>query len=93
MTTPPANCSEFIPPAWKQPVAGYPLPDFSAADAAPDELDAARKEAKAWQGFAVGQTGQLNKANGRQADTIHIFETCERRANDARPRKKFLGVF
>ena len=74
-------------------MAGYPLPDFNAADTAPTELDAAREEAKAWQGFGVGQTGQLSKANGRQADTMHIFTTCEKRANDARPRKKILGIF
>lgn len=74
-------------------MAGYPLPDFSAADDATNELDAAREEAKIWQGFGVGQTGQLSKANGRQADTIHIIETCERKANDARPRKKILGLF
>jgi hypothetical protein len=79
VTTPPANCSEFIPPSWKVPVESAPLPK---EDTAQD-----------WQGFGVGQTGQLVKANGRQADTVHIFETCERRANDARPRKKFLGIF
>jgi hypothetical protein len=64
--TPPANCSEFIPPSWKVPVESAPLPKADTA--------------QGWQGFGVGQTGQLVKANGRQADTVHIFETCEKRA-------------
>lgn len=46
-----------------------------------------------WQKFGVGQSGQLSKANGRLSDTLHIFSTCEKRANDARPRKKILGIF
>lgn len=79
VSTPPANCSEFIPVGWKAPIEGYPLP-------ADDEL-------KSWQLFGVGQTGNLSKANARQSDTIHIFETCERRTNLSRPRKRLLGVF
>ncbi len=79
VATQPANCSEFIPTGWKAPVDGYPLP---ADDTLP-----------AWQAFGVGQSGQLSKANDRQADTLHIFETCEKRTNDALPRRKFLGVF
>ena len=93
VSTPPADCSAFIPPAWTNPVTGYPLPDFHEADSAPDPVQAARAEAKAWQQFGVGQSGQLAKANGRQADTLHIFETCENRINAARPRRKFLGIF
>ena len=79
VSTPPARCSEFIPAEWAEPVPGAPLPQ---ADAARD-----------WQAFGVQQSGQLSKANGRVADTLHIFETCERLANEARPRKQLLAIF
>jgi len=77
--TPPAECSRFIPDRWKEGVPGAPLPDENTA--------------RAWQGFGVAQSGQLSKANGRLSDTLHIFGECERRANEARPRKKILGIF
>lgn len=78
VTTPPSNCIAFIPVGWREPIAGYPLP---ADDTLP-----------AWQSFAVGQSGQLSKANDRHADTLHIVAECERRQLEARPRKKFLGI-
>jgi len=78
VTTPPADCLGYIPTGWKTPIEGYPLP---ADDTLPS-----------WQQFGVGQSGQLTKANERQKDTLHIIGECEKRANDARPRKKFLGV-
>lgn len=77
--TPPADCSAFIPPQWREAVPGAALPqDDTARD---------------WQAFGVAQSGQLAKANGRLADSLHIFGECERRANDARPRQKILGIF
>ena len=79
VTIPPAECSRFIPEGWKEPVPGAALPQ---ADTARD-----------WQAFGVAQSGQLSKANGRMADTLYIFGECERRMNEARPRKKFLGIF
>lgn len=79
VTTPPADCTAFIPPAWKEPIPGAPLP---ADDTLPE-----------WQKFGVGQSGQLSKSNGRNADALHIISTCETKANQARPRKKFLGIF
>lgn len=82
VTTPPADCTGFIPDAWQEPVAGYPLPPASAGD-----------DARQWQAFGVGQTGQLAKANGQKADILHIVGECERRANDARPRQKWMGLF
>lgn len=77
--TPPANCTAFIPDAWREAVPGAALPQDDTA--------------RAWQGFGVSQSGQLSKANGRLADTLHIVGECERRMNDARPRKKLLGIF
>lgn len=72
-------CSALIPGEWKKPIEGAPLPS----------KDAAMGD---WVGFAFAQTGQLDKANGRTADTIGIIERCE--ARDAKtPRRKVLGVF
>lgn len=79
VNTPPADCSSFIPAGWKTPIEGASLP---ADDTLPE-----------WMKFGLGQSGQLSKANGRHADTLHIFGECERRQNDARPRKKLLGIF
>lgn len=79
VTTPPADCIAYVPDGWREPVEGYSLP---SDDTLP-----------AWQQFGVGQSGQLTKANERQKDTLHIIGECERRANDARPRRKILGIF
>ena len=79
VTTPPADCSAFIPDAWREGVAGAPLPTEDTA--------------RGWQSFGVAQSGQLAKANGRLADTLHIVGECERLASAARPRKKVLGIF
>jgi hypothetical protein len=77
--TPPADCLAFIPDSWREPVSGAPLPDGM--------------DARAWMAFGVEQTGQLDKANGRQADTLHIIGQCERNANKARPQHLAPGVF
>jgi len=37
-----------------------------------------------WAGAYVGMSGQLDKANGRTADTISIVGVCESQANAAR---------
>lgn len=48
-----------------------------------------------WIAFADAQTGRLDVANGRTADTLGIIERCEARDREAveRSRPKFLGVF
>ncbi len=79
VATQPANCTGFIPTGWKTPIEGYPLP---ADDTLPS-----------WMQFGVGQSGQLTKSNDRLADTLHIVGECEKRANEARPRKKLFGIF
>lgn len=92
VTTPIADCAGFIPDRWRAPVPGVALP----APIGPDVVnDQAKLEAalKGWMQFGVGQSGQLEKANGRTGDTIFIVEKCEARANAARPRKKILGIF
>lgn len=48
-----------------------------------------------WISFGDQQTAQLDKANGRLSDTLHIFGECERRAAKAveKSRPRFLGIF
>lgn len=48
-----------------------------------------------WIAFADAQTGRLDVANGRTADTLGIIERCEARDREAveRSRPKFLGIF
>lgn len=75
------NCSAFVPQAWREPVPGAELPEGNTVGD--------------WIAFADREAAQLDKANGRLADTLHIIGECERRAARAveRSRPKFLGVF
>ena len=75
------HCSAYIPAAWRSPVPPAPLPEGDAVGAWIAALDA--------------QTGQLDKANGRLIDTLHIVGECERRAAGAikASRPRFLGIF
>jgi len=50
-------------------------------------------DARAWMAFGIEQSGQLDKSNGRTADILHIVSACEKNANKARARGKWLGVF
>lgn len=74
-------CSALLPDSWREPVPGAPLP---AGETVGD-----------WIAFGDAQTGQLDKANGRTADTIGIVERCEARDRAAikKSRPKFLGIF
>ena len=60
------DCSALIPPSYRQPVAGTPLPP---ADADAGDL---------WTALD-GQTSRLDEANGRAADLIAIAEACQAR--------------
>ena len=77
----PGACSSLLPDNWRGPVEGFPLPDGNVVGD--------------WILAFDGQTGQLDKANGRTADAIGIIERCEARDREAvkRSRLKFLGVF
>jgi hypothetical protein len=48
-----------------------------------------------WIAFSDAQTGRLDVANGRTADSLAIIERCEARDARAvdRSRPKFLGLF
>ena len=48
-----------------------------------------------WIVFGDAQTGRLDIANGRTADSLAIIERCEARDREAveKSRRKFLGLF
>ncbi len=48
-----------------------------------------------WIAFGDAQTGRLDVANGRQADTLGIISRCEERDREAvkKSRPRFLGIF
>lgn len=56
-----------MPAEWEAGVPGADLPDPATTSALP------------WQSFAIAQTGQLDKANGRTRDTIQIVRSCNKR--------------
>lgn len=84
VTTPPASCAQLIPREWAEGVAGHPLPDLIQIDRLKDEALRAELEKREWQKAFVGQSVQLEIANGRTADVIYLFGNCERLANEAR---------
>lgn len=77
----PSACSTLIPDSWREAVPGAPLPKGDTVGE--------------WVTFGDAQTGQLDKANGRTADTVGIIERCEKRDAAAvkKARPKFLGIF
>jgi hypothetical protein len=76
----PGACSTLIPDSWRAGVEGAPLPDGETVGD--------------WIAFADAQTGRLDVANGRTADSLAIIERCEERDRRAvqRSRPKFLGL-
>jgi len=91
ITTPPAACSKLIPSDWTKGVAATPVPantDTSAWIGKPltDAIEAAI--IAPWAAAYVAQDGQIEKANGRTADTVQIVQTCEDMVNAARPDAK-----
>jgi hypothetical protein len=52
-------------------------------------------DARPWQAGFVGQTGQLEAANGRYADAVGIVSRCEARDAAAvkKAKPKLLGTF
>jgi hypothetical protein len=76
----PSSCSTLIPDSWRAGVDGAPLPDGETVGD--------------WIAFADAQTGKLDVANGRTADSLAIIERCEARDREAvqRSRPKFLGL-
>lgn len=93
-----APCSDLIPDAWRKPVehaAGpreVPAPADGSIGA---QLAHAVEVGKAWMEYGLAETGQLEKANGRAADSIGITERCEARDRAAveRSKPRFLGIF
>ncbi|WP_288989869.1 hypothetical protein [uncultured Sphingopyxis sp.] len=91
-----APCSSLVPEDWRAGVEGAAAPASVALPPVghPDALEAYADLAREWMKFGVGQTGQLQKANGRTADAIGIIERCEARDRAAieRARPKILGI-
>lgn len=81
-----SDCSQLVPSNWRTGVASAALPARTEDD---------RERLNEWINFSVRQTGQLEKANDRTADTIGIIERCEERDREAikRAKPKFLGIF
>ena len=77
----PSACSGLIPDSWHKPVEGAPLPDGNTVGD--------------WVAFGDAQTGRLDVANGRQADTLAIISRCEERDKAAvkQSRPRLLGIF
>lgn len=86
VTTPPARCAELIPRKWAEGVSGTPLPTFATIDQIADPKLRAELEKREWQKAFVGQSVQLEIANGRTADVIYLFGNCERLQNEARAK-------
>lgn len=82
------RCSDLLPSSWLEGVPGVMIPEGVKL---PDGHD----DARPWQGGFVGQTGQLEMANGRYADGVGIVKRCEDRNAAAlkAAKPKFLGVF
>lgn len=70
----PNACSGLIPERWRGGVESAPFPASAELQADP---------ATAWRLFGVRQTGSLDEANARTADSIAIVEACERRDKEA----------
>lgn len=66
------GCSELLPPEWKKPVEGAPLPDGM--------------DVGSWISFGDAQTGKLDVANLRTISAIEIIARCE--ARDAKAVKR-----
>ena len=75
------DCAKQIPPSWK---LGVPPVDLPFPETLPDGHD----NAKPWQEGFIGQTGQLEKANDRTADTDYIYANCLQMHRDAQTQAK-----
>lgn len=91
VSTPPPQCSKLIPSSYAQPVEAAPVPedDNRIAQWIGQPLTNAIVAAIAapWASAYTAQDGQLEKANGRTADTIEIIRNCEALLTAARADK------
>ena len=80
------NCSALLPSEWENGVSNA---DLAASNDDPTEM------LKVWTKFAVGQTGNLQKANERYVAAVGIVSRCEERDKTAieKSKPKFLGIF
>lgn len=83
-----SNCSDLLPAEWEKGVEPVEQPVSAKL---PDGHD----DARPWQAGFVGQTGQLEKANGRTSDAIGITRRCEARdrAADKASEKRWWQIW
>jgi hypothetical protein len=85
---PPARCVDLTPKGWHDGVEAAPVPsntDVTAWLGQPLTKAMVAAIIAPWASGYVAMSGQLEKANGRTADTMDITRECERQVNDARP--------
>lgn len=89
VSTPPAACNRLIPHEWADGVPAANVPqNFDTSKLVGTVLTQAIVAAiiAPWANAYVEMNGQLDKANGRTADTITIVQQCEAQVNAARPK-------
>jgi len=85
---PPARCADLIPKGWSDGVPAAAVPDNApVVMGAPLTPQIVAAIIAPWASAYVEQDSQIDKANGRTADTISIVRECEAQANAARPGK------
>lgn len=88
ISSPPARCSSLIPDGWSEGVEATPVPDNAPALAQligrPLTAEAAAQIIAPWASAYLMMGSQLQKANGRTADTVQIVQRCEEMVNAAR---------
>ncbi|QDP54398.1 MAG: hypothetical protein Unbinned4120contig1000_50 [Prokaryotic dsDNA virus sp.] len=92
----PVDCTELIPDTWEEGVGHANQPDF---DEVPQEEIPPGFAPLQWfqsaLNFGLAEAGQVDKADERLRDAMHIQRTCtenNRRAVE-RAKPKFLGIF
>lgn len=90
------DCTRYIPSDWEEGVDHTPAPKFDPVpqEEIPDGF-APLQWLQSWTNFGLGEANQVDDANGRLEDSLHIIRECQennRRAIE-RAKPKFLGIF
>ncbi len=86
VSIPPASCAKLIPENWREGVEAAPIPTDAPVTSGTPLTEAVRAAIIApWASAYVLMSARLEESGGRTADTIAIFENCEKLVNEARP--------